>query len=152
MPLQYESQEFSEELKKRLNANTEYREKAKNMTWKILIIAADVPFATISSYVDGELVERKHVPAAEIEAHKRHADFTVEIPTFELSVEMAIGKHSLESLFMSGKLKVDGSIFKAMRYRDALGLMGNILRELTNESIIPSKEELMQTLQQRGLL
>lgn len=152
MPITYESREFSEELKKRVNANTEFREKAKGVTWKIMTIVADIPFATLSSHVDGELVERRHVPSAEIEAYKKQSGFIVEIPTYELSVEMAAGKHSLESLFMSGKLKVEGSIFKAMKYRDALGIVGKITTELTDQSIIPTKEEFMQTLRQRELL
>jgi putative sterol carrier protein len=152
MPMQYESLEFSEELKKRTNANADYRDKAKGMNWKTLIIAVDIPFAVYTSYSDGELVERKHVPTVEIEEARKNTDFIVEIPTYELSVEMATGKKSLESLFMSRAIKLDGSIFKALQFRSAIERYSKINAELANESIIPSKEDFVKTLRERGLL
>ncbi|MEM4704785.1 MAG: SCP2 sterol-binding domain-containing protein [Candidatus Bathyarchaeia archaeon] len=152
MTLRYESEEFSEELKKRLNASSEFREKAKGMSWKILTVVSDIPFAIFSTYADGMLVERKHVPAAEIQAYREQADFIVEVPTYELSIEMATGKQSLATLFLSGKIKVEGSIFKAMKYQGAMEEMSKITAALANESVLPSKEEFTQTLRQRGLL
>ena len=152
MPLEYESLDFSEELKRRINANKEYREKAKDMSLKILMIVNDVSFATYSSYVGGELVERKHVPQREVEEYRKKADFIVGIPTFALSVEMARGRESLESLFLSGTLKVEGSIFKALQYRDALESLGKMTAALVNESSIPSKEEFVRMLRERELL
>jgi hypothetical protein len=152
MPFQYESHEFSDELRKRLNANTEYREKAKGMTWKVMTIVTELPFATYSNYVEGELIERKHVPPAGIETLRKQADFVVEIPTYELSIEIATGKKSLESLFMSRAIKVEGSIFKAMKYRDAAGMAGNVTAEMAREATVPSKDGFAQMLRQRGLL
>jgi predicted lipid carrier protein YhbT len=152
MSLKYESPEFSEELKKKVNTNSAYREKAKGMSWKILIIVKDIPFAVFSDYADGELVERKHIPSAEIEGHRKKADFVVEVPTYNLSIEMAMGKKSLESLFMSRMIKLEGSIFKALQYRDAMELSGSITAELANASSIPSKEEFTKMLRERGLL
>jgi hypothetical protein len=152
MSLQYESPEFSEELKKRLNANATYREKAKGMSWKILMIVKDVPFAVSSTYADGELVERKHIPSSEIEEQRKKGDFTIEIPTFDLSIEMAMGKKSLESLFMGRMIKLDGSIFKALKYRDAMELTAKTTAELANASVIQSKEEFTKMLRERGLL
>jgi len=152
MSLIYESPEFVEELKRRINSNSEYREKAKGMNWETLIIVKDVSFAVYSSYSDGELVERKHILPSEVEDCRRKADFVVEIPTYELSIEMFSGRKSLETLFMTGMIKVDGSIFKAMHYRDALGVSGRITAELVNESVIPSKDEFVRMLRERGLL
>lgn len=151
MSLRYESPEFVEELKKRINSNQEYRQKAKGMNWKILIIVNDIPFATYSSYANGELVERKHIRASEIEEYRKKADFTVEVPTYDLSIEMATGKKSLESLFMGRMIKLEGSIFKALQYRNAMEASGKITAELANASIIPSKEEFMKMLNELGL-
>ncbi|MEM2118981.1 MAG: SCP2 sterol-binding domain-containing protein, partial [Candidatus Bathyarchaeia archaeon] len=75
-----------------------------------------------------------------------------EVPTYELSIEMATGKQSLATLFLSGKIKVEGSIFKAMKYQGAMEEMSKITAALANESVLPSKEEFTQTLRQRGLL
>lgn len=152
MPLEYESLDFSEELKRRINSNKEYREKAKDMNLKTLIIVNDVPFATYSSYANGVIEERKQIPQSEIEEYRKKADFIVEIPTYALSVEMAKGRESLESLFLSGTLKVEGSIFKALQYRDALESLGKMTAALVNESSIPSKEEFVRMLRERELL
>jgi predicted lipid carrier protein YhbT len=152
MPLIYESPEYVEELNRRINGSSEYREKAKGVSWKILFIVIDIPFATFSSYADGELIERKHVPPNEIEETKKQSDFTVEIPTYELSIEVATGKKSLESLFLSRGIKVEGSIFKALQYRGALEAANEITATLTNESTIPSKEDFMKMLREHGLL
>lgn len=152
MSLKYESPEFSEEVRKRLNANSEYRQKAKGVNWKILIIVKDVPFATLSTYVDGEMIERKHIRSSEIEEYKKKSDFTVEVPSYDLSIEMATGKKSMEALFMSRMIKVEGSIFKALQYRGALEVSTNITAELANASSIPSKEEFTAMLKERGLL
>lgn len=152
MPLTYESSDFSEELKRRINANSEYREKAKGVNWKTLFIVKDVPFATYSSYMDGELIERKHVPPSGIEETRKKVDFIVEIPTYDLSIETAIGKKSLESLFLSRMLKLEGSIFKALKYRSAIEVASKITAELVKESVIPSKEDFTKMLKERGLL
>jgi putative sterol carrier protein len=152
MPLRYESQKFSEELKKRMNSSREYREKAKGMTWKTLFIVEGMCFAVYSDYLDGELVERKHVSSRQIEEYRKKADFVVGIPTYELSVEIAAGRKSLETLFMSGTLKLEGSVFKALQYRGAIELAGKITAQLTNESSIPSKEDFVKVFSERGLL
>ena len=152
MSLMYESPEFVEELKRRINLNSEFREKAKTMNWKMLIIVNDVPFGTYSLYSNGELVERKHLRSSEIEETKKVADFIVEIPTFELSTEMATGKKSLESLFFGKQIKVDGSLFKALQYRDALERIAKITAQLASESVVPSKDEFVKVLHERGLL
>jgi hypothetical protein len=152
MSLNYESPEFSEELKKRTNIDSEFREKAKGISWKILMVVKDVPFASLSSFSNGELVERKHVPAAEIEALRKNVDFTVEIPTYELSIDVAKGKESQQALFLGGKIKLQGSIFKALQYREALERFGKITSDLTNESIVPSKEDFVNMLRNRCLL
>jgi hypothetical protein len=152
MQLKYESQEFAGELKRRINANGEYREKAKRMTWKTLFIVEDIHFAVYSDYLDGELVERKHVPSSQIEEYRKKADFVVEIPTYELSVEIAAGRKSLETMFMSGTLKVKGSVFKALQYRGAMEIAGKITADLTNESSMPSKEDFVKMLSEQGLL
>lgn len=152
MSLKYESPEFAEELKKRINSNQEYRQKAKGMNWKILTIVKDIPFATLSTYADGELVERKHIRASEIEEYRKKADFTVEVPSYDLSIEMATGKKSMETLFMSRMIKVEGSIFKALQYRGALEVSTKITAELANASSIPSKEDFTRMLHELGLL
>jgi putative sterol carrier protein len=152
MTLTYESSEFSEELKKRINASSEYREKAKGVNWKTLFIVKDVPFATYSSYADGEVIERKHIPQREIEETRKNVDFIVEIPTYDLSIEVATGKKSLESLFFSKMLKLEGSIFKALKYRGAIELASKITAELVKEAIIPSKEDFTKMLKECGLL
>jgi len=152
MSLKYESPEFAEELKKRINSNQEYRQKAKGMNWRILIIVKDIPFATLSTYADGEMIERKHIRSSEIEEYRKKADFTVEVPSYDLSIEMATGKKSMEALFMSRMIKVEGSIFKALQYRGALEVSTKITAELANVSSIPSKEEFTAMLKERGLL
>ena len=152
MALKYESAEFSEELRKRANANSEYREKAKGMNWKTLIITKDIPFATYSSYSDGELTERKHVRATEIEELRKKVDFVVEIPTYELSIDVATGKKSLESLFLVRQVKVEGSIFKALQYRDAVERAGKVAATLAAESEILSKDDFVKMLRERELL
>jgi hypothetical protein len=58
----------------------------------------------------------------------------------------------LEALFMSGTLKVEGSVFKALRYRGAIELAGKVTAQLTNESSIPSKEDFVKMLSEQGLL
>ncbi|MCJ7718674.1 SCP2 sterol-binding domain-containing protein, partial [Candidatus Bathyarchaeota archaeon] len=152
VPLEYESQEFSDELKKRINTDKDYREKAHGMNWATLSIIDDVPFATYSNYVNGELTDRKHILPSEADEYKKKVDFFVEIPTYDLSVEMATGKKSLESMFLGGNLKVEGSIFKALQYRDAIERATKITAELANESVIPSSEDFAKMLKKLGLL
>ncbi len=152
MAFDYESPEFSDELQRKLNSDKEFREKAKGMSWKTLFIVKDVPFATYSSYVDGELVERKHVFSSEIDETRKKADFTVEIPTFDLSVDVATGRKSLESLFLSRQIKLEGSIFKALQCRGAIERGGKITTALVNESNVPSKEAFINILRKSKLL
>ena len=152
MPLEYESREFSEELRKRINTDKDYREKAKGMNWKTLIVITDVPSAVYSDYVNGELRAREHVPPSEVEEYKKKVDFFVEIPTYDLSVEMATGRKSLESMFLSGKLKVEGSIFKALQFRDAIDRVAKITEKLANESTIPPKEDFERALKKNRSL
>lgn len=151
MALEYESREFSDELKRRINADKNYREKAHGMNWATLFIVDDVHSVIYSNYVNGELADRKQISLNEVEEYRKKADFVVEIPTYDLSVEMATGKKSLESMFLSGKLKVDGSIFKALQYRDAIERATEITADLANESTIPSKEDFTKTLKKLGL-
>jgi putative sterol carrier protein len=152
MSLVYESPEYVEELKRRINGSSEFRQKAKGVNWKTLFIVKDIPFATYSSYADGELIERKNIPSNEIEETKKKADFIVEIPTYELSIDIATGKKPLESLFLSRVIKVEGSIFKALQYRGALEVATKITATLANESTIPSKEDFMKVLREHKLL
>lgn len=151
MPLKYESTEFADELKKRININKEYREKAKGMTWTTLFVVKDIRFATYSSYVDGELKERKHIAPDKIDECKKNVDFAVEIPTYDLSISIAIRKESMENLFLSGKIGVEGSIFKALQYRDAIEIAARITADLANETTIPSKDAFVKTLSGRDL-
>jgi predicted lipid carrier protein YhbT len=152
MPLQYESPEFSEELKKRVNEDKEFHDKAKGVNLKILIIIKDIPLATFSNYSSGELVERKHIPPNEVEELRKKVDYVVEIPTYELSVDVATGRKSLETLFLSRQLKLEGSIFKALQYRDAIEKVGKITAQLVSESTIPSKEDFAKMLRELKLL
>lgn len=152
MSFKYESPEFSDELKKRINANVEYREKAKGMNWKTLVIVKELPFATFSKFENGEFIERKHVPSSEIEEHRKISDFVVEIPTYELSVEVVTGRKSLESLYFNKIVKLDGSLFKALQYRGVMEMVSKITAELVKDSVIPSKEEFAEMLRKRGLL
>ncbi len=117
-----------------------------------MFIVEDIRFAVYSDYLDGELVERKRVSSSQIEEYRKKADFVVGIPTYELSVEIAAGRKSLETLFMSGTLKLEGSIFKALQYRGAIELAGKITAQLTNESSIPSKEDFVKVFSEQGLL
>jgi putative sterol carrier protein len=152
MPLVYESPEYAEELKRRINGSSEYREKAKGVNLKTLFIVKDIPFATYSSYADGELIDRRQVSPSEIEETRKQSDFVVEISTYELSIEVATGKKSLESLFLSREMKVEGSIFKALQYKGALEAASKITAALANESVIPSKEDFVKILRERKLL
>jgi len=152
MSFKYESPEFSDALKRRINANEEYREKAKGMNWKTLVIVKELPFATFSRFENGELIERKHVPSGEIEEYRKTSDFIVEIPTYELSIEAVTGRKSLESLYFNKIVKLDGSLFKALQHRGAMEVVNKITAELVNNSIIPSKEEFVEMLHKRGLL
>jgi len=122
------------------------------MTWKTLFIVEDMRFAVYSDYVDGKLVERKHVPPSQIEEYRKKAGFIVGIPTYELSVEIAAGRKSLETLFMNRTLKLEGSVFKALQYRGAIELAAKITAQLTNESSVPSKEDFVKMLSEQGLL
>jgi putative sterol carrier protein len=152
MPLVYESPEYAEELKRRINGSSEYREKAKGVNLKTLFIVKDIPFATYSSYADGELIDRRQVSPSEIEETRKQSDFVVGISTYELSIEVATGKKSLESLFLSREMKVEGSIFKALQYKGALEAASKITAALANESVIPSKEDFVKILRERKLL
>ncbi|MDH7563502.1 MAG: hypothetical protein QHH24_01275 [Candidatus Bathyarchaeota archaeon] len=152
MSLQYESAEFSEELKKRINRSSEFREKIGHANLKTLIIVKDVPSATFASFVEGVLEERNHIPLSQIEEYRKKADFTIEIPTYELSVDVASGKKSLESLYLGGMLKMEGSVFKALQYRDVFAIVAKITADLVNQSTVPLKEDFVKMLQKRGLL
>ncbi|MBS7632435.1 hypothetical protein KEJ15_02270 [Candidatus Bathyarchaeota archaeon] len=150
--MQYESAEFSEELKKRINNSKELKEKIDHTNLKTLIIVKDIPFATFANFAEGVLAERNHIPPNQIEEYRKKADFTIEIPTYELSVDVASGKKSLESLYIGGMLKMEGSIFKALQYRDVFAVVAKITADLVNQSTVLSKEDFAKMLQKRGLL
>ncbi len=119
------------------------------MNWKTLFIVKDVRFVTYSSYADWELVERKRV-APSVEEHRKKADFVVEIPTYELSVEMAAGKKIQGVIIHEWKVEVGRFYFKALQYRDAIGSSTNVIAQLTNESTVLSKEEFIKMLRDAG--
>jgi hypothetical protein len=49
-------------------------------------------------------------------------------------------------------LKMEGSVFKALQYRDVFAIVAKITADLVNQSTVPSKEDFVKMLQKRGLL
>lgn len=152
MIMKYESKEFSRELVERLNADAEFRDKAKGMNLRTLVVIDDVAFAVYTRYEDGEVVERRHLRLAEADAMRKNMDFVMEIPTYELSVAAASGKESFESLFMNRKVKLEGSILKALPYLNAMRIVAKITAHLVSECAVPSQDEFRRMVDDEGFL
>ena len=79
-------------------------------------------------------------------------DFVMEIPTYELSVAAASGKESFESLFMNRKVKLEGSILKALPYLNAMRIVAKITAHLVSECAVPSQDEFRRMVDDEGFL
>jgi len=152
MILKYESKEFSKELMERLNGDEEFRDKARGMNLKTLVVVDDVPFAVYTRYENGEVAERRHLSTTETEVMRKSMDFVMEIPTYELSVAAASGKESFETLFMNRKVKLEGSILKALPYLNAMRVVAKITAQLVSQSVVPSRDQFQQMVKDEGLL
>jgi hypothetical protein len=146
MVLKYESKEFSDALVERLNTDYELREKAKGMNLKTLVVVDDVAFAVYTHYENGKVVERRHLSLIEAEAIRKDMDFVMGVPTYDLSVAAASGKESFETLFMNRKVKLEGSILKALPHLGAMKVVAKITAQLVSESVVPPKDEFVQML------
>jgi len=152
MSLIFGSPEWSEELRKRMNSDKKYLSAAKGYTTSVLMIVRDVPMASYTRYEDGKIVEQVPVPASQIEEYRNRVEFLFEFPAYDLFIGYLSGKEDVMRLAMSGRATFSGPTLRMMKYRKATERAGEIMKELMEETIVPTKEEIQAFLEGIGML
>ena len=123
MPVQFLSPEWTEELEKRLNASDEFRAAA---------VAANVTIQNVIDTPDGAKrywmrFEGGMVKLEPGDAEK--ADATIE-QDYDTAVALAKSELNPVSAFMTGKIRINGSMMLLMQLQGALGQMPAALKDL----------------------
>jgi len=146
------SPEWNEELRKRVNSDEKYLAVSKGYTTSMLIIVEDIPLASYTKYENGKIIEQVPVPASQIEEYRNRTEFLLEFPTYDLFINYLSGKEDATRLAMSGRATFSGPTVWLMKYREATDRTGEIMKELMEETLVPTKEDIRAALEALGML
>ena len=123
MPVQFLSPEWTEELEKRLNASDAFRaaSSATNVTIQNVIDTAGRPEALLDAVRAG---------AVKLEAgDAEQADATIE-QDYDTAVALAKSELNPVSAFMTGKIRINGSMMLLMQLQGALSELAKEMQEI----------------------
>jgi putative sterol carrier protein len=123
MPVQFLSPEWTEELEKRLNASDEFRAAAA---------AANVTIQNVIATPDGakRYWMRFEAGSVKLEAgDAEKADATIE-QDYDTAVALAKSELNPVSAFMTGKIRINGSMMLLMQLQGALSELAKEMQEI----------------------
>ena len=123
MPVQFLSPEWTEELQKRLNASDEFRAAA---------VAANVTIQNVIDTPDGakRYWMRFEGGSVKLEAgDAEKADATIE-QDYDTAVALAKSELNPVSAFMTGKIRINGSMMLLMQLQGALSELAKQMQEI----------------------
>lgn len=126
MTVQYFSQEYFEELARRLNADAEWTQKAANLTTKLTLTATDRGMSYMLDIASGA------VTATPVGAEDP-ADFKFEGP-YEVWTKIASGGTDFQTAVITGKMKFRGSLPKIMGIQPQMNRLTQIAKEIPVET------------------
>lgn len=123
MPVQFLSDEWTAELKQRLGESESFRKAAAGAAATIqnVIATADGPKRYWVKFADGE-VDLGPGDAAQLDA-------TIE-QDYETAAALARGELNAVSAFMSGKIRINGSMMLLMQLQGALSELAHVMQEM----------------------
>ena len=123
MPVQFLSPEWTDELEKRLNASDAFRaaSSSTNVTIQNVINTADGPKRYWMRFESGAVT----LEAGEAE----QADATIE-QDYETAVALARSELNPVSAFMTGKIRINGSMMLLMQLQGALSELAKEMQEI----------------------
>ena len=120
--MQYFSQEFFDELARRLNADAEWKKKAATLTAKITLTVTDRAWSAMIDIANGAVVA-KAVKAED------PADFKFEGP-YEVWQKIAAGQTDFNTAVITGKMKFKGSLPKIMGIQTQMNHLTKTAKEI----------------------
>ena len=120
--MQYFSQEFFDELARRLNADAEWKKRAATLTSKITLTVTDRAWSTMIEIANGVVVARS-VRAED------PADFKFEGP-YDIWAKIARGQTDFNTAVITGKMKFKGSLPKIMGIQPQMNILTKTAKEI----------------------
>jgi len=121
--VQYFSQEFFDELARRLNADAEWKKKAATLTTKITLTVTDRGWSYMVGIAEGTVAAKPVKP-------DDPADFKFEGP-FEIWQKIAAGQTDFNTAVLTGKMKFRGSLPRIMGIQPQMNLLTKAAKDIS---------------------
>ncbi len=137
--IRYGSQEFFDELRKRLNSDGRFRELGQGVYDATeLIVVEDMRIGIFQNTINGEITELRLVGSRDLGDLEESSEFVYFVQDYDGMVEISNGDESFVSMIIDDRLRFRGPLRKAMRFQGANERMEEIIKELTSATLIPS--------------
>jgi putative sterol carrier protein len=123
--VRYFSDEYFQELARRLNADSEWSKKAATLTTRITLTVTDRATSYLLDIAGGAVTARKV-------AAEDPADFKFEGP-YEIWGKIAAGTTDFNTAVITGKMKFRGSLPKIMGIQSQMGRLTQIAKDIPAE-------------------
>lgn len=138
--LSFGTVEFFDSLKDKLNRDKKFRKLGKGVyTANELIHIRDLKLGVWQRTVDGLIEEFFLVPRKDLMKREEGSEIIYYVDRYDTLISMLRGDESFVSMVIDGTLEFRGSMKKAMQIQGASERMETVVKEICNESIIPSK-------------
>jgi putative sterol carrier protein len=127
----YLSPKWLEEARKQIEASKEFREAAKGLELSMVNVVTDAPGGKTLyiryAFADGEIQDLKL--GSDPKITDAGSDFKV-TASYETFASLTQGKTSIAQAFLARKLKLEGSLPRAMKFVKPLDVMNRVLRKV----------------------
>ena len=131
MPAQYLSPQWLAEGRARIEKSKEFKDAARTLELSMINVITDVPkrgtLYVRYAFSFGEIQDLQLGPDPAIAANE--ADFKV-TGTYDTFAALTQGKMSIAQAFLARKIKLEGSVTRAMKFVKPLDTMNRILRQV----------------------
>ncbi len=151
--LSFGTKEFFDHLKNTLNRDRQFRKLGKGIyNATELIYLRDMKIGVLQKTVDGEITEFRLVSRKEIGELENSSEIVYYVKDYDTLISMLKGEDSFVSLVIDGSLEFKGSIKKAMQIQAASDRMEVIVKNVCNQSILPTKIQFQKWASKEGYI
>ena len=120
--MQYFSEEYFQELARRLNEDADWRKKAAATTLRVTLTVTDRASSYMLEIANGIVTAKKAAP-------EDPADFKFEAP-YEVWGRIALGQTDFNTAVLTGKMKFKGSLQKIMAIQPQMTRLTQVARDI----------------------
>jgi len=120
--MQYFSEEYFQELARRLNEDADWRKKAAATTLRVTLTVTDRASSYMLEIANGIVTAKKAAP-------EDPADFKFEAP-YEVWGRIALGQTDFNTAVLTGKMKFKGSLPKVMAIQPQMTRLTQVARDI----------------------